>query len=304
MAGGVTLFAGIALGFGLGLLLAITLPHRCDHESRCYTLVYNRPRAARAPCSAADDLAAACDGLFVPADAACPRLLAADYAVREGFGHQFMQGLFAMAAAKTLGLSYVYRPINESLGHRESYAAINQLLGIAPALESLGAASWGAAGALEQAPFKTFDDIRPRLRPGQCGLLAVAGPMTYCSATNNCFLAAENAGLFQRLGPCLQAAARAHGTLWRECAFGGDATPGGGVVNGGAAGAGAGNAGERGGRGGPETGCSAASGSRADGWCAGVCSVHCTGMEQHTPISRRARPSNCMPAGGCGARRL
>lgn len=206
----------LVLGLGLGLLTLIS-PDPWKHKLSDMPLRGKAHMAAIPSGGAAPSLAAACEGLFIPASMSCPRLLAAEYTEQGGFGHQFMEGLFAMAAARTFRLAYVYRPFKGSHHHNESYAAANELFGIAPALEELGAARWRAVEHLSPVVFDKQTAMRDRVLQNECGLLAVAVRWHHCS--KDCFFSQENVGLFQRFGPCLQEAARTHGTLWHKCVF-------------------------------------------------------------------------------------
>lgn len=210
------LATALVVALALALALALELaPERLTSAIQTLGITQHRGESG-APFSAAQAaVAAACEGSFAPYNASCPALLAIHYTGIAGFGHQFMEGVFAMDAARAAGLTYVHRPFNASVSHRESYAALNELFGIGPALEALGLPDLRAAMPLRvrQSP------PRSQLRDpsGACGVVTTVSGYHWC--TQNCFFAQENVGLFQRYAPCLRAATRAYGTVWRTCAF-------------------------------------------------------------------------------------
>jgi hypothetical protein len=195
-------------------------------------------------------LRTACDAIYVPPNATCPRFLVNNI-TKSGFGHQFSELLMGMWKARSHGLSYVFEPFGASRTHNDDYSSMNDLLGLPGLFASLGGGGGRGDDAWRGTDNAGGEEERPQARSPTTAAAAAASATTATTTTttattttlglnsasdssscnvaysvsgyhhcgspgtlSNCFFAPENRHLFQKASACLRLAALAYGHLF------------------------------------------------------------------------------------------
>jgi hypothetical protein len=160
-----------------------------------------------------------CRNTFLSPDLACPRLLKNNMTVNAGIGHQFNELLFGLQKAHSLGMSYVFEPFEGSKHHNDSYAFINDLLGLPRLFSRLGGFSKQEVERILATTSSSWRDVGVgRFTSDDCNVFRSVQGWKYCTS-RNCFKAPEHAYLYQDAMDCLRKAVAAYGTAFDRCFF-------------------------------------------------------------------------------------
>lgn len=161
-----------------------------------------------------------CLAVFNPPNHECPRFMTNQITSGAGFGHQFMELMFGMWAARLHGYSYVYEPFVHSTTARDDYSVMNEVLGLDKMFAQLGAVPRQSLDEMlaEASGWSTIQGI-PVNAPRRCQTRLAIGGYYHCTTaeTNDCFFAPENEFLFQRFAKCMRNTVQTYGTALKEC---------------------------------------------------------------------------------------